>query len=52
MFSGNFGGDLNLNKGLVKKYGGGGGDGPEQRGVGHEVLILVQGVGHPILLHR
>ena len=30
----------------------GGGDGPEQRGVGHEVLSLVQGVGHPILLHR
>ena len=47
-------------KGLVKKYWGGG---LEQRGVGHEVLSLVQGVGltifsypqgvgHPILLHR
>ena len=49
------------NKGLVKKYGGGGGRSRE--GVGHEVLSLVQGVGraifthpygvgHPILLHR
>ena len=35
-------------KGLVKKYRGGGGVGRSREGVGHEVLSLVQGVGHAI----
>ena len=35
------------NKGLVKKYRGGG-VGRSREGVGHEVLSLVQGVGRAI----
>ena len=50
---------VQIHKGLVKKYRGGGGVGRSREGVGHEVLSLVQevgraifsypqGVGHPI----
>ena len=40
----------NLNKGLVKKYRGGGGWGVgwSREGVGHELLSLVQGVGRAV----
>ena len=41
-------GDFFSCKGQAKKYGGGGGMGRSREGVGHEVLSLVQGVGHAI----
>ena len=40
-------GDFFSCKGQAKKYGGGG-MGRSREGVGHEVLSLVQGVGHAI----
>ena len=42
-----FGNEETIDKGLVKKYGGGG-VGRSREGVGHEVLSLMQGVGRAI----